>query len=130
MSDSRTPILDKLNANTGGEWQPPEAIQPAFVMHTDGLATLFKQKLESVHASVDLVRSAAEVDDSIAHFLRVHNSQMEVGVLPGGDLNSMSSEQGITFYACEDIAACHTVLTYAPFGIAETGSVVFPSSCR
>ncbi len=130
MTDSRKFILDKLNANTGDEWQRPKAIQPAFVERTDNLATLFKQKLEAVHTSVDLVHSAVEVGDSIANFLCAHNSPMEVGILPGVDINSISSEQGITFYPCEDLAACHTVLTYAPLGIAETGSVVLPSSLQ
>jgi L-lactate dehydrogenase complex protein LldG len=130
MTDSRNLILDKLNANTGDEWQRPKAIQPAFVARTDSLATLFKLKLEAVHASVDLVGSTAEVGDSIANFLRVHNCPMQVGILPGVDINTISSEQGVTFYPCEDLAACYTVLTCAPFGIAETGSVVLPSSLQ
>jgi L-lactate dehydrogenase complex protein LldG len=130
MTDSRNSILNKLSANAGDEWQRPNAIQPGFVMRTDSLLTLFKQKLEAVHTSVDLVRSSEQVGDSIANFLNAHNSPMEVGVLPGVDIDSISTEQGVTFYPCEDFAACHTVLTQAPFGIAETGSVVLPSSLQ
>lgn len=132
MIDSRKHILDTLGTSSCENWQRPEVILPAFVTDSDNLAGLLKQKLEAVHTSVDLVTSSAQTGESIIGFLSAHNSSMEVGIMPGADIDidSMSTDSNLMFYTCEDIASCHTVLTSAAFGIAETGTVVLPSSLQ
>lgn len=130
MTDSRSAILNKLGASSSREWQRPEPIQPDFVKQSGQLAQLLKQKLDTVHASVDIVRSAGQVGQSISDFLQAHQSPMEVGVTSCIDIDSLVTDQGVVFYPCEDFSACHTVLTRAVSGVAETGSVVLPSSLQ
>ncbi len=130
MTDSRAAILSKLDRSSNDRWERPERILPGFVTQTDELAELLKQKLQAVHTSVDIVRSAGRVEQSIADFLQRHQSPMEVGVTSGIDIETLSTDQGVVFYPCDDFAACHTVLTHSAYGIAETGTVVLPSSLQ
>ena len=130
MTDIRTAILSKLGASSGFEWQQPEPVLPAFVVQSIAPVELLKQKLEAVHASIDFITSTAQIDASIANFLRRHQSPMQVGITPAIDLHSLSPEQGVEYHICEDFSACHTILTHAVYGIAETGSLVLPSSLQ
>jgi len=130
MTDSRSLILGNLKKHSSPSEHRPEAIQPAFVARSENLALLLKQKLEAVHTSVDLVSSEIQISQSIARFLSSHKSPPEVGIMPGADIGSVSTGEGVKFYTCEDIARCLTVITSAAFGIAETGTVVLPSSLQ
>ncbi len=130
MTDSRAAILSKLDKSSSGKWKRPERIQPGFVTQSGELSEQLKQKLQAVHASVDIVLSAGRVEQSIADFLQRHQSPMEVGVTSGIDIDTLATDQGVVFYPCDDFAACHTVLTRSAYGIAETGTVVLPSSLQ
>jgi L-lactate dehydrogenase complex protein LldG len=130
MTEARRKILDKLGAAVTEEYGVPKAIQPAFVARSESLASLLKRKLEAVHTSVDIVGSAEQVGQSIKGFLNAHGSPLEVGFVSEIDTNSIPSCLGIGFYPCQDMAACHTILTSAAFGIAETGTVVLPSGLQ
>ena len=131
MTDSRSQILGKLNNRHSNQSRQEEAaIQPAFVAQSESLAHLLKQKLEAVHTSVDLVHSDSDISQSISRFLSGHNCPLEVGIMPNVDIGLVTTGQGVKFYTCEDIASCQTVITTAAFGIAETGTVVLPSSLQ
>ncbi len=130
MTEARRQILEKLGAVAADEYCIPNTVQPAFVARSESLALLLKRKLEAVHTSVDIVGSAEQVGQSIAGFLNAHGSPLKVGVVPGVDTSSIPVPPGLDFYPCQDMAACHTVLTSAAFGIAETGTVVLPSSLQ
>ncbi len=130
MTEARQQILKNLGEAAGEAYATPKSIQPAFVDHSESLALLLREKLEAVHTSVDIVSSAEQVGHSIADFLNAHSSSLEVGVVPGVDMEMISPQSGVSFFPCQDLAACHTVLTTAAFGIAETGTVVLPSSLQ
>jgi L-lactate dehydrogenase complex protein LldG len=130
MVEARHHILGKLAGVAAGEYFAPGAIQPAFIAHSESLVLLLKRKLEAVHTSVDIVSSAEQIGQSIVGFLNDHDSPLNVGVVPGVDTGSIPPHLGITFYPCQDMAACHTIITTAAFGIAETGTVVLPSSLQ
>ena len=130
MTDSRTNILNKLKALKSDAEAAPALIQPEFVQQADSLSQLLKRKLEAVQSSVDVVSSGDQAGQSIVDFLSAHGCAMDVGILPGMDVELLSLDQRVQFYLCEDFAKCHTVITRAPFGIAETGTVVLPSSIQ
>jgi L-lactate dehydrogenase complex protein LldG len=130
MTDLRSAILNNLKASTARSELSPPPILPAFVSNSDNLTGLLKQKLEAVHASVDIVSSIGQTGQSIIDFLQSHHSPLEVGVIPATDTGDLSLGQGLYFYPCEDFATCQTVLTRAAYGIAETGTVVLPSSIQ
>jgi L-lactate dehydrogenase complex protein LldG len=130
MTEARQQILKKLGVAAGEAYTTPKTIQPAFVDHSKSPALLLREKLEAVHTSVDIVSSAEQLGQSIADFLNAHGSALEVGIVPGVDMEMISSHAGVSFFPCQDLAACHSVLTTAAFGIAETGTVVLPSSLQ
>lgn len=128
MTDARSNILLKLKAVAHDTFSKPAPILPEFVRQSDSLAQLLKRKLEAVQSSVDIVHSVEQTGQSIVSFLRAHHCSMDIGVLPGTDVKKLSLDQGVQFFSCKDFSDCHTVITRAPFGIAETGTVVMPSS--
>ena len=130
MTDARSAILQKSGALINGRYTKPAPVLPEFVQQSDSMTQLLKRKLEAVQSSVDIVHSVEETGQSIVDFLNTHHCSMEVGTLPGTDLESLSLDQGLQFFSCENFADCHTVITRAPFGIAETGTVVMPSSIQ
>lgn len=130
MTDARSSILQKLKAQESDSYTKPASVRPQFVQQSDSLTQLLKQKLEAVQSSVDIVSSVGQTGQSIVNFLNAHDCSMDVGIVPGTDVESLSLDQGLQFFECEDFASCHTVITRAPFGIAETGTVVMPSSLQ
>ena len=130
MTDARKSILDKLAAHKGPAFAWPENILPALDLAESCLADRLKLNLEAVHASVDIVSSAGQLGDSIHHFLEIHASEMAVGALPSVDVGTLSLDERVRFYRCEDLANCQTLLTHAPYAVAETGTVILPSSLQ
>lgn len=130
MTDARSAILQKLGSLKSGAHTKPAHVLPEFVQQSDNLTQLLKRKLEAVQSSVDIVHSVEETGQSIVEFLNAHHCSMEVGTLPGTDVESLSLDQSLQFFPCENFADCHTIITQAPFGIAETGTVVMPSSIQ
>lgn len=128
MSDARTEILGKLRRGSTPDRAHAEIIQPAFVNRSGSLAELFKQKLEAVHSSVDIIGSLEEIEPSIMAFLDRHNCPMEVGLVPATRQKVLPAVQGLNYYSCKEFEGCQSVLTHAPLGIAETGTVLLPSS--
>ena len=130
MTDARANILQKLKGLESGPYTTPVPVLPEFVQQSDSLTQLLKRKLEAVKSSVDIVDSIGQTGQSIVNFLKAHHCSMEVGVIPGAEVESLSLGQDLQFFPCEGFAECHTILTRAPFGIAETGTVVLPSSLQ
>ena len=128
MANSRQKILASLRAGTRDEGFAPKHVLPDFNTAEDNLASRLKQKLEAVHSSVDLVSSAAMAGQSIIDFLQRNNAELSVGVPPAMEAAEYAMHQELAFYSCEDYAACKTVLVQAPYAIAETGTVLLPSS--
>ena len=57
MSDSRSEILGRLNSRLEADTEFPATVQPAFARDCNSTLTLFKEKLEAVHASVDILEN-------------------------------------------------------------------------
>jgi len=124
MTDARKEILARLGTGNGISAHQQAPLQPAFVIAAQSRVQLLKQKLEAVQTSVDIVSSESEIAASIAGFLESLDSPLEVGVVPGYDLSALDNDSGLRFYRCDDPATCHSLLSRAAYGIAETGSVV------
>ncbi len=130
MTDARANILKKLKALKSEPYARPASVLPEFVQQSDSLTQLLKRKLEAVQSSVDIVHSVGQTGHSIVKFLKAHHCSMDVGVITGTEVELLSLDQGLQFFPCENFAECHTVVTRASFGIAETGTVVLPSSLQ
>jgi len=124
MTDAREEILARLNTGTGAPAHQQALVQPAFVTAAQSRVQLLKQKLEAVQTRVDIVASEKQVAASISRFLESIHSPLEVGVVPGDAFPAQGEASGLSFYHCKDPATCHTLLSHAAYGIAETGSVV------
>lgn len=124
MSDARKQILARLGSSTGRPAHHEEPVLPAFVTTAQSRTQLLKTKLEAVHTRVDVVSSEAQISTAIAQFLASIGSPPEVGVIAGNDFPAEAADSGLNYYRCDDPSACHTLLSCAAYGIAETGSVV------
>lgn len=127
MIDARKQILAKLGAGDESNEPLPEAVLPAFEPSSDALTTRLRQKLEAVHTSVDVVSTDVQLSESIFKFLERCGSEMRVGVSASIDKDTLLANKQVAFYTCEDLANCQTIITSAPYAIAETGSLILPS---
>ena len=130
MPDSRSEILGKLSPGGASDADLPAIIQPGFAADSDSGMELFKLKLEAVQASVDILDGMHGVGDSIAAFLRAQGCPLEVGLVPASASSSLPETPGLHYYDCSEFSDCTSVLTHAALGIAETGTLVLPSSVQ
>jgi len=128
MTDARKHILDCLGAGQGQAISESAPLLPAFVKQAERPALLFKEKLEAVHSRVDIAYTAEQIGQSIEGFLGQHDCPLDVATLAGNDLSCLPENSAIGFHNCEDVANSRTILTRAAYGVAETGSLVLPSS--
>lgn len=138
MSD-RSTIFAAIRAAKGGRDTAPAKIsrdaarlvadanrvQPKF----DGLSPLerfiFKATSERVTATVAQVPSTAQVPVAVAEYLRAHDQSLRVCVQPVESLNQLNWSG---FELGDDLKQDGGIaVTWAEYGIAETGSVVFRS---
>ena len=127
MTDSRTTIFNKFNESTSALRPHPGApIKPT--LPNSDLAEQLKHRLQAAHASVDIIDSNAELDQSIFEFLQAHQCPLEVGVHSLTDIDQLALNDRVQVYRYQEISECQTLLSFSPLGIAETGSIVMPSS--
>ncbi|MEI9995465.1 MAG: LUD domain-containing protein [Rhizomicrobium sp.] len=93
---------------------------------SDGdLAEVFAKKMSAQHADVRMLDSMAEVPAAIADILRGRNMAATVHVPPGSELETLALPN--VEVRRGPPGPFDAAVTRAPFAIAETGTLVYPS---
>ncbi|MEE9447014.1 MAG: LUD domain-containing protein [Arenicellales bacterium] len=131
MNQARANILACLGASTGAPDLLLPALKPAFVNDANSLVALLKTKLLAVHASVDIIDdnddTATAVTASVLGFLKQKTQPLSVTLTPAVDKQYFDHAL-LSISHSQDYAHCQTVVTQATAGVAETGSLILPSS--
>jgi L-lactate dehydrogenase complex protein LldG len=120
MSDGRDEILESIRSRRLVQAPKPA---PYSAPKTEGdLAEAFAKRLSLWHADVRMLDSMADVPAAIADVLRGKNMAPTVHLAPGLALDLPNIEVRRDPPGQNDAA-----VTRAPFAIAETGTLAFPS---
>jgi L-lactate dehydrogenase complex protein LldG len=122
---------DDILATIRARKRPPTAHPPRYqVAPIDGdLAQTFAKRASLVNAVVQEVASLADVPAAVAELLRARNMAAEIHLPPDPNAQALAwaSASGIELKTTPpgpDSAA----INFAPYGIAETGTLVYPAA--
>lgn len=128
MTESRESILRRLPRAGGRRTDHPGSLQPNSAVEPQNLLQQLKRRLEAVRASVDIVHTNAQIEDSVAAFLSRNQCTPRLAITPVVEALELSFADGVEISRGEDYADVQSVMTSALLGIAETGTLVLPSS--
>ncbi|HJW41304.1 MAG TPA: LUD domain-containing protein [Rhizomicrobium sp.] len=89
------------------------------------LPDIFAKKLSAQHAEVRMLGSMSEVPAAVADILRGRNMAAQIHIAPDSELGSLDLPN--VEKKCEPPGQFDAALTVAPFAIAETGTLAYPS---
>lgn len=127
MTDSRKQILGRL-PRSGSNHPCEDNPRPASVVETGRLVEQLQAKLEAVHASVDIIDSDAQAATSIDRFLKLNQCSPKIAITPAIDTLDLPFPDRVELCRDQDYSGTQTAITHALLGVAETGSLVLPSS--
>ncbi len=139
MTSARDEILARVATAVGREEINPETeahltqrLSGLPIQHRpqwdDDPMERFASKLRAVSASVDVVKTAAEVAESVRSFLRKNNMPSVVTIAPDDRLNRYPWPHDLKISRRNAVADDITSITAAEAGVIETGSLVLRSS--
>jgi L-lactate dehydrogenase complex protein LldG len=119
---ARDDILGAIRMRTRPKAPKPSAYRAPDI--ASDLAAAFARKAGAVSADVRMLDGADEIPSAVAELLRARNLAARIHLAPGSDLAAIDWQLSVER---SPPGPDDTTVTRAPFGIAETGTLVQPA---